>query len=80
MQKGGVMSREYENWDLSEIFGGFCGEIGVYDGKNAFWTLLDRRKVDKNSFILYSILKAGHPLRLTLFNHRPEKKYQLYWR
>jgi len=80
VQKGGVMSREYENWDLGEIFGGFCEKIGVYGGKNALWTLLNRRKVDKNSIILCSILRACHPLRLTLFNHRPAKKYQLYWR
>jgi len=38
-----------KNGNLGGIFGGLWGEIGVYEGKNVFWTLLNRRKMAKKA-------------------------------
>jgi hypothetical protein len=38
-----------KNGNLVGFFGGSCGEIGVYGGKNGFWILLNRRKTPKKA-------------------------------
>ncbi len=48
--------------NLVEFFGETWGEIGVYEGKNGFWTLLNRRKMTKKRPIMRTFIQL-----LTIF-------------
>jgi hypothetical protein len=51
-----------KNGNLVEFFGGSWRGIGVYGGKNAFWTLLHHRKMTKKRPIMRTFIQL-----LTIF-------------